>query len=57
VEDRDDDTPEVIEERLRVYHDQTEPVLDYLADFVQVARIDGTKSVDEVSREILQAVG
>jgi adenylate kinase len=57
MEDRDDDTPEVIEERLRVYHDQTEPVLDYLADFVQVARIDGTKPVDEVSREILQAVG
>jgi adenylate kinase len=57
VEDRDDDTPDVIEERLRVYHDQTEPVLDYLADFVQVARIDGTKPVDEVSREILQAVG
>jgi adenylate kinase len=57
LEDRDDDTPEVIEERLRIYHDQTEPVLDYLADFVQVARIDGTKPVDEVSREILQAVG
>jgi adenylate kinase len=57
VEDRDDDTPEVIEERLRVYHDETEPVLDYLADFVQVARIDGTKPVDEVSRELLQAVG
>jgi adenylate kinase len=57
LEDRDDDTPEVIEERLRVYHDQTEPVLDYLADFVQVARIDGTKPVDEVSQEILQAIG
>jgi adenylate kinase len=57
LEDRDDDTPEVIEERLRIYHDQTEPVLDYLSDFVQVARIDGTKPVDEVSQEILQAVG
>jgi len=57
LEDRDDDTPEVIEERLRIYRDQTEPVLDYLSDFVQVARIDGTKPVDEVSQEILQAVG
>jgi adenylate kinase len=57
LEDRDDDTLEVIEERLRVYHDQTEPVLDYRADFVQVARIDGTKPVDEVSQEILQAIG
>lgn len=57
LEDRDDDTPEVIEERLRIYRDQTEPVLHYLADFVQVARIDGTKPVDEVSQEILQAIG
>ncbi|MFZ0169143.1 MAG: adenylate kinase [Candidatus Dormiibacterota bacterium] len=57
LEDRDDDTPEVIAERLRVYHDQTEPVLDYLADFVQVARIDGTKPVGEVSQAILQAIG
>ncbi|MGA7086978.1 MAG: adenylate kinase [Candidatus Dormiibacterota bacterium] len=57
LEDRDDDTPEVIAERLRVYHDQTEPVLDYLADFVQVARIDGTKPVREVSQAILQAIG
>ncbi|MGA8207834.1 MAG: adenylate kinase [Candidatus Dormiibacterota bacterium] len=57
LEDRDDDTPEVIEERLRIYREQTEPVLDYLSDFVQVARIDGTKPVDEVSQEILQAVG
>jgi adenylate kinase len=57
LEDRDDDTPDVIAERLRIYHDQTEPVLDYLSDFVQVVRIDGTKPVDEVSQEILQAVG
>ena len=57
LEHRDDDTPEVIAERLRVYRHQTEPVLDYLADFVQVARIDGTKPIGEVSQAILQAIG
>jgi adenylate kinase len=57
LEDRDDDTPEVIAERLRIYQDQTEPVLEYLSDFVQLVRIDGTKPVDQVSQDLLQAIG
>lgn len=52
-EGRTDDTPEVIAERLRIYREETEPVLDYLAKTVRVLRLDGTKPVAAVSRDLL----
>ncbi len=45
---RDDDAPEVIEERLRVYHDQTEPIVGYYEDRGVLKRFDGTRSPTEV---------
>lgn len=57
MEHRGDDTPEVIAERLRIYREQTEPVLEYLAQTVPVVRIDGSQSVEEVSQELLRAIG
>jgi adenylate kinase len=55
-EDRSDDTPEVIAERLRIYHDQTEPVLEYLSQTLPVVRIDGALPVEQVSQAVLQAI-
>lgn len=55
-ENRTDDTPTVIAERLRIYHDQTEPVLEYLAQTVPVVRIDGSQPVEEVSQALLRAI-
>ncbi|NNM96622.1 MAG: adenylate kinase [Candidatus Dormibacteraeota bacterium] len=52
-EQRQDDRPEVIEERLRVYRERTEPVLEYLAGDVPVLHIDGSSSIEEVGRELL----
>jgi adenylate kinase len=57
MEHRGDDTPEVIAERLRIYREQTEPVLEYLAQTVPVVRIDGSQSVEEVSQELARAIG
>jgi adenylate kinase len=56
LEERGDDTPGVIAERLRIYRDQTEPVLEYLAQSVPVVRLDGAQPVEEVSQALLQAI-
>src|SRR5918999_857744 len=45
---RDDDQPEVIEERLRVYHDQTEPIVGYYEERGVLKRFDGTRNPTEV---------
>jgi adenylate kinase len=49
---RDDDTPEVVRNRLRVYHEQTEPLVEYYDDQGLMRRIDGTRSPAEVHDHI-----
>ncbi len=45
---RDDDAPGVVEERLRVYHEQTEPIVGYYEDRGVLKRFDGTRNPTEV---------
>jgi len=45
---RDDDKPEVVKERLEVYHEQTEPLVSYYDERGLLRRIDGTRSPIEV---------
>jgi adenylate kinase len=49
---RDDDKPDVIRNRLRVYHEQTEPVASYYDDQGMLRRIDGTRDATEVHDHI-----
>ncbi|TMM07628.1 MAG: adenylate kinase [Actinobacteria bacterium] len=49
---RDDDKPDVIRNRLEVYHNQTEPLVDYYDQKGLMRRIDGTRSPDEVHDHI-----
>jgi adenylate kinase len=49
---RDDDKPEVVRNRLAVYHDQTEPLISYYDRQGLMRRIDGTRSPDEVHDHI-----
>ncbi|MBV9941822.1 MAG: adenylate kinase [Solirubrobacterales bacterium] len=49
---RDDDQPEVIEKRLVVYHDQTEPLVDYYDQQGILRRVDGTRPPAEVHDHI-----
>jgi adenylate kinase len=49
---RDDDKPDVIENRLRVYHDQTEPLIDYYDERGTMRRIDGTRDAADVHDHI-----
>jgi adenylate kinase len=49
---RDDDKPEVIRNRLRVYHDLTEPLVEYYDEQGLMRRIDGTREPAEVHGHI-----
>ncbi|RUO64956.1 Adenylate kinase [Pseudidiomarina planktonica] len=56
---RDDDKEETVRKRLAVYHEQTEPLVKYYQNVAdqgatKYAKIDGTKSVDKVSKELGQ---
>ena len=55
---REDDRPEVVRERLRVYAEKTEPLLAYYAKKGNLHRVDGGKGMDATAaaiREILDA--
>jgi adenylate kinase len=45
---RDDDRPDVIRNRLHVYHEQTEPLIDYYDERGLLRRIDGSRPPVEV---------
>ena len=49
---RSDDNAEVLAARLKVYHDNTAPVLPYYEDKGQLVTIDGMQSVEEVNKQI-----
>jgi adenylate kinase len=49
---RDDDKPDVIRNRLQVYHEQTEPLVEYYDEKGLMRRIDGTREATEVHDHI-----
>jgi adenylate kinase len=51
---RPDDKPEVVQERLRVYHSQTKPLEAYYEKKGILYRVDGTQSPDDVFRALMQ---
>jgi adenylate kinase len=53
---RDDDRPATIRKRLAVYHDQTEPLVDYYENRDLLRRFDGTRSPTEVHDHIRATV-
>jgi adenylate kinase len=55
-EGRADDTPEAIDERLRLYHLETEPLIEYYRARGNLVGIHADRSVQEVFREIQQAL-
>ena len=54
---RKDDTEEAIRRRLDIYHEQTEPLKDYYEERGLLTTVDARQSIDEVTKEILAAVG
>ena len=49
---RSDDTAEVLEQRLKVYHENTAPVLPYYRDKGQLNVVDVMQAIDEVAAQI-----
>jgi adenylate kinase len=49
---RDDDDPDAVRTRLRTYHEQTEPLIDYYDERGLLRRFDGTRSPTEVHDHI-----
>lgn len=54
---RDDDKPETVQKRLNVYHDQTQPLIDYYAEAGVLKEVDGTKNMEEVFSDITAILG
>jgi adenylate kinase len=55
-EGRTDDTPESIERRLSLYHEQTEPVVEYYRTTGKLVPLHANRSVEEVANEIQSAL-
>ncbi|HBQ50982.1 hypothetical protein A3B42_00620 [Candidatus Daviesbacteria bacterium RIFCSPLOWO2_01_FULL_38_10] len=53
---REDDTAELIAERLRNYHKQTNPVLDYYRQKKILKQVDGLGSIEAIQQKIRDAV-
>ncbi|QOW22581.1 adenylate kinase [Novilysobacter avium] len=56
AEGRADDTPESVRTRLKVYSDQTEPVVDFFRQRGKLSVVDGVGSLDDVFARIISAL-
>ena len=54
---RDDDKPETVKHRLSVYHEQTQPLIDYYNKAGVLAEVDGTKDMEDVFKDIVNILG
>jgi adenylate kinase len=55
-ENRPDDTPDVIRRRLEIYHEETEPIVEHYRATGKLVPLHAARSIDEVYREIQQAL-
>ena len=55
-ESRTDDTPEVIQRRLAIYHEQTEPLVEYYRARDRLVPLHAERNVDDVYAELQDAL-
>ncbi|HSB02477.1 MAG TPA: adenylate kinase [Anaerolineales bacterium] len=53
---RDDDKPETVKNRIKVYLEQTSPLISYYQERGRLVEIDGTQSIDQVTEDLLAAL-
>ena len=53
---RADDKPEVVKDRLKTYHDQTEPLKDFYAEKGKLTLIPGNAPIDSITAEICKVL-
>ena len=54
---RDDDKPETVKKRLGVYHEQTQPLIDYYTNAGILKTVDGTIDINDVFQAIVDILG
>ncbi|WP_300351216.1 adenylate kinase [Clostridium sp.] len=54
---RKDDTEETVKERLEVYENQTQPLIDFYENKKQLSVVDGTQAINEVFESICNILG
>ena len=54
---RKDDTPETVKSRLKVYHEQTEPLKDFYEKLGVLKLVDGNQPIEAATGDILAALG
>ncbi|MCR5738844.1 MAG: adenylate kinase [Lachnospiraceae bacterium] len=54
---RDDDKPETVQNRLKVYHEQTQPLIDFYTERNILKTVDGTRDMKEVFEDIIAILG
>ncbi len=54
---RSDDNPEVLAKRLKVYHDNTAPILPYYREYGNMSVVDGMQSIETVASAIGEILG
>ena len=54
---RDDDKPETVKKRLDVYHEQTQPLIEYYQELGLLREVDGTVQMNEVFDAIAAILG
>ena len=57
VATRKDDAPETVRNRLKVYHESTEPLKDYYSAQGKLRTVEGNQSIEGAFAEILTAIG
>ena len=54
---RDDDKPETVTKRLSVYHEQTQPLIEYYGKQGSLKEVDGTMDMEDVFADICKILG
>ena len=54
---RDDDQPETVKKRLDVYHEQTQPLIDYYKEQNILKTVNGTQPMEDVFAAIVEILG
>ena len=53
---REDDQPKAVEKRLKIFHQETEPILKYYQQKKQLVKIDGTPKIKKVTKSIYKKI-
>jgi adenylate kinase len=57
VTQRKDDKEETVKDRLQIYHDQTQPLINYYKEKEMLSIVDGTQAINDVFKNICDILG